>query len=73
MTQQQTRLTAVMGEQDTFDIQVAVVGLLNAAVIMRRSETGRGVELECKMCGRRDENHTAACPVPSLEQWLNPM
>jgi len=73
MTQQQTGLTAVMVERETFDIEVAVVGLLNAAVIIRRSNSGRGIELECRMCGRRDENHTAACPVPTLEQWLNPM
>jgi hypothetical protein len=73
MTQQQTGPTAVTVERDTFDIQVAVVGLLNAAVMIRKSNSGRGIELECKMCGRRDENHTAACPVPSLEQWLNPM
>ena len=62
-----------MVERDTFDIEVAVVGLLNAAVILRKSNSGRGIELECRMCGRRDENHTADCPVPSLEQWLNPM
>ena len=73
MTQQQTGLTPVMVERETFDIEVVVAGLLNAAVIVRRSNSGRGIELECRMCGRRDENHTGACPVPSLEQWLNPM
>ncbi len=73
MTQQQTALTAVMDERDTFDIEVAVAGLLNAAVTVRKSKSGRGIELECRMCGRRDENHTGDCPVPALEQWLNPM
>jgi hypothetical protein len=73
MAQQQIGLTAVVVERDTFDIEVAVAGLLNSAVIVRRSNSGRGIELECRMCGRRDENHTVACPVPSLEQWLNPI
>ncbi len=55
------------------DIEDAVTKLLNAAVVMRGSGAGTRIELECTMCGQREENHTTACPVPALEEWLNAM
>ena len=61
--------TAVIVRHDG-TLETAVVTLLNDAVSLRKNDDGR-LELECKMCGQRDESHTAICPVPALERWLN--
>jgi hypothetical protein len=53
-------------------VEDAVVSLLNNAVAFSTTEGGRAA-LTCKMCGARDENHTTDCPVPALEQWINPV
>jgi hypothetical protein len=71
MVQQQR--TAVMVEREEAEIENAVSVLLNAAVVIRKAEGSTGIELECTMCGQREENHTSACPVPALEEWLNAM
>ena len=47
------------------------MALLSTAVVASINTSNR-LELECKLCGERDENHTFACPVPALEEWLNP-
>lgn len=60
--------SAAMSERDEA-VENAVVALLNVAVVLGSSG---GVEFECKLCGQREENHTVACPVPALEQWVNP-
>lgn len=58
------------------EIQHAIVHLLNVAVIAHRTgiadaELQEGAHVECKMCEEWDE-HTEHCPVPALEQFLNP-
>ena len=62
---------AVKGERDEA-VEDAVVALLNDALAFNTTDSGTA-ELTCKMCGGRDENHTADCPVPMLEQWINPV
>lgn len=59
--------TTLVDERDE-TIESVVAALLDVAVVVRR--TGSTAMLECKMCGQQDENHTEACPVPALEQWL---
>ena len=44
-------------------IEKAVVELLNVAV----SLTGA-----CGMCHQESDEHTSTCPVPALEEWINP-
>ena len=69
MTRQSTQTT--MTEKRDEAVETAVVELLNVAVVLGKDERGRLVA-ECKMCGQREENHTKACPVPALEEWINP-
>jgi hypothetical protein len=69
---QEVAQTVAVAERDEA-MEYAVVALLNAAVVLRSSETSPGIELECKMCGQRDDNHTRSCLVPALEMWLNPV
>ena len=52
-------------------VKEAVEELLTFAVTLKTNERSRRIELECRMCGQRDENHTPSCPVPALEEWLN--
>jgi hypothetical protein len=49
-------------EQRDEAIENAVVELLNVVVISDR----------CKLCGEHDDNHAIGCPVPALEEWINP-
>jgi hypothetical protein len=51
--------------------RIAAIHLLNVAVVLR-SEDGRSV-LKCRMCGGTDDEHIASCPVPLLEEWINPV
>ena len=67
MAQQNTR-----NERDAV-VEDAVVALLSVATVVRPNESNRGIVLECRLCGELDEYHTDACPVPALEQWLNPI
>jgi len=74
MTTQQNGQTAVVEEQgqvrlalqeaaqekETSELEEAVVALLDLAVLANR----------CAMCEQGDENHTDACLVPYLEDWL---
>jgi len=69
MTIQWNEQTAVMQERDEA-LERAVVEMLNAAVVLQK-DSQSGSVLQCKMCGLRDE-HTASCPVPALEEWINP-
>ena len=70
MTTRQNEQTTVTNERDQA-IENAVVEPLNVAVVLGKDERGRMVA-ECKMCGQREENHTDTCPVPALEEWINP-
>ena len=71
---QQVELKAVVVEAERDDaLDFAIMALLNAAVRLRNSEDSRAIELECKICGQRDDNHTRSCLIPALEQWINPM
>jgi predicted metalloprotease len=56
---------AVKHEQDGDALETQVVQLLNVAVV---SEPGSVVR--CEMCGEQSDEHTTACPVPALEDWL---
>jgi hypothetical protein len=62
--------TAVVEKRDQA-VEDAVVELLNVAVILEKDKRGRLVT-KCKMCGWQDDNHATNCPVPALEEWLNP-
>ena len=68
MTPLKIQTAMIVRHDDT--LETAVVTLLNDAVSLRKRDDGR-LELECKMCGQRDESHTGICPVPALERWLN--
>lgn len=48
-------------EPENDPLTEAVVQVLNAAVSLV------GV---CGLCGQHDDEHTSACPVPALEDWL---
>ena len=72
MAQQGEQTAVMVGERDDA-MEYAVMALLNASVRLRNNENSRGIELECKMCGQRDDNHTRSCLIPALEQWLNPV
>lgn len=52
-------------EQEVVD---CVVHLLNAAVVIRRSQALR--LLTCHMCHVHEGNHLSICPIPHLEDWL---
>ena len=64
---QQNEQTAMMVERDDA-IEDAVVALLNVAVVPASS----GDDHECTLCGAGEDNHTVTCPVPALEEWVNP-
>jgi hypothetical protein len=66
----QDRQSAAIAVRDAAT-EAAVMALLSTAVVASINTSNR-LELECKLCGERDENHTFACPVPALEEWLNP-
>ena len=53
------------------DIADAVAALLDITVVGHHNSPIGETFIECKMCGEWD-NHKGHCPVPSLEQWLNP-
>ena len=57
--------TAVMQERDEA-LERAVVELLNVAVVLQKDRS-----CECKMCGWQND-HAPCCPVPALEEWINP-
>ena len=46
-------------------VEQAIVALLNVGVSLDENN------LVCELCGQRNQ-HTPACPVRALEQWLNP-
>lgn len=49
-------------------VDSAVVALLDVAVVLGSSTAG----FKCILCGQHQGNHTIACPVPALEEWINP-
>jgi hypothetical protein len=59
-TSKQSAQTAVMIERDEV-MNNAVVELLNIAVVDK-----------CQFCGWQDDDHARGCPVPALEEWINP-
>ena len=66
------QMKAATGQRDEA-LEYAVMAVLHAAVTLRNSDTSPGIELECKICGQRDDQHTRSCLIPALEVWLNPV
>ena len=64
-----TGFSAILIERDEA-VETAVSALLDVAVVGKHGS--QGLELHCKMCGLRNDNHTSACPVPLLEEWAHP-
>ena len=56
-------------ESDVDALTKAVDELLDVAVVPVAGSNRKA--WECMMCGERDEKHSAACPVPALEQWIS--
>ena len=52
------------------EVETAVVHLLNVAVVMKHGDPEP--HFECKLCGQLDDVHLQNCPVPLLEEWINP-
>ena len=46
-------------------VEQVVVTLLDVGVVLHENE------LECRLCGQLN-SHGDECPVPALEDWLNP-
>ena len=55
-----------MVDEDASALEQAMVKLLDVAVVLN------GESVECKLCFQRDDRHAEGCPVPALEQWINP-
>jgi hypothetical protein len=44
-----------------------------ACAHVQREVNGMAVQTEVsKLCGWQDDDHAACCPVPALEEWINP-
>ena len=55
-------------ESDDDAVTTAVVDLLTAAVVPVTGTNRQ--QWECKLCGERNDNHTAVCPLPALQRWI---
>ena len=53
-------------DDDASALEQAMVKLLDVAVVLN------GESVECKLCFQKDDRHAEGCPVPALEQWINP-